>query len=166
MRSNMTNTSLSQAHNPMQTHAAHIAGGRSLSARIATRTGPTLRIGLRLWGFVDTQVGSWLGDLPDQDGRLSWEAARHHDGAGVALIIHLVKSSSAVLSSFCWNCAGASHAMRQSQGKCPVQIALFAGDASRLPAGRTGLWAFAGNCSTRAALCELTRTVVVPHLLR
>lgn len=128
--------------------------------------GAPLRIGLRLWGFEDRQVESWFDDLRDLDGRLRWELVRQRDGAGADLVIHLVKSSSALLSSFCWNCAGADHTMRQSQGKSPVHIAIFAGDANRLPAERAGLWVFAGNRSPKAALQELTQTVIIPRLLK
>lgn len=72
--------------------------------------GATLRIGLRLWGLED-RLESWFDDLPGHDGRSRWEIVHQREGDGADLVIHLVKLSSAVLSSFCWNRAGAAHTM-------------------------------------------------------
>jgi hypothetical protein len=128
--------------------------------------GAALRIGLRLWGFAESEVDAWRRGLPILDGLLSWEIAHQRDGDGAGMIIHLVKSSSRALGSFCWNCVGANEAIRASKESPHVEMALFSGDETRLPRVRSGLWAMAGTRSTESALHSLAHVVIVPRLLR
>jgi len=129
--------------------------------------GAALRIGLRLWGFAESRVDTWIQGLPVlDDGSLSWEIAHQRDGDGADMIIHLVKSSPRALGSFCWNCVGANDAMRASEGSSRVEIALFSGDETRLPLVRSGLWAMAGTRATESALHTLAHAVIVPRFQR
>lgn len=128
--------------------------------------GAELRVGLRLWGVVESDVDAWIPGLPVLDGLLSWEIARHRDGEGADMIIHLVQSSSRALGSFCWNCVGANEAIRASASTSRIEAALFSGDESRLPAVRSGLWAMAGTRPAEAALHTLGHAVIIPRLLR
>lgn len=127
--------------------------------------GAALRIGLRLWGFVESEVNTWIPNLPTLDGLLSWEIARQRDGDGAGMIIHLVKSSPNELGSFCWNCVGANEAIRASANAARVEAALFSGDERRLPAVRSGLWAMAGTRPVETALHTLAHAVIVPRLM-
>ena len=121
---------------------------------------PTLRIGLRLWGFDVPEVENWLRDLPSQNGRISWEIAHDKDNTGEGLIVHLVRSSPAWLSTFCWNCAGANRAIQRSARTPTVHVALFSGDPARLPAQRTKSWVVVEAGSEREALRSLARSYV------
>jgi len=131
----------------------------------ARADGTALRIGLRLWGFVESEVNTWIPGLPTLGGLLAWDIARQRDGEGVGMIIHLVKSSSNALGSFCWNCVGANAAIRASANTARVEAALLSGDVRRLPAVRSGFWAMAGVLSPEAALNTLAHTVIVPRLM-
>ncbi|ANB75669.1 hypothetical protein AYM40_25360 [Paraburkholderia phytofirmans OLGA172] len=131
-----------------------------------TRTdSATLRIGLRLWGFVESEVSMWIPGLPTLGGLLAWEIAQQRDGEGAGMIIHLVKSSSNALGSFCWNCLGANEAIRASANAARVEVALFSGDVRRLPAVRSGLWAMAGTRPVETALHTLAHAVTIPQLM-
>ncbi|MFM0362160.1 hypothetical protein [Paraburkholderia sediminicola] len=127
--------------------------------------GAALRIGLRLWGFVESEVNTWITCLPTHGGLLAWEIARQRDGEGAGMIIHLVKSSSNALGSFCWNCLGANDAIRASANAARVEAALFSGDVRRLPVVRSGLWAMAGTRPVEAALHTLAHAVIIPRLM-
>lgn len=133
--------------------------GRRPGNRPVRFDGAALRVGLRLWGFVESEVDTWIPGLPVLDGLLSWEIARHRDGEGAAMIIHLVKSSSRALGSFCWNCVGANEAIRASASTSRMEVVLFSGDERRLPAVRSGLWMMAGTRPTEAALHTLAHSV-------
>lgn len=128
--------------------------------------GAGFRIGLRLWGFVESEIGTWIPGLPTLDGSLCWEIARQRDGDGADMIIHLVKSSSNALGSFCWNCVGANEAIRAAASTSRIEAALFSGDERRVPAARSGLWTMAGARPAHAALHTLAHAVIVPQLMR
>lgn len=123
-----------------------------------------LRVGLRLWGFAEHEVERWIGNLPTLGARLSWQIVHDRDGEGADMMIHLVRSSTDALSPFCWNCVGANRAIRRAQGGPALHVALFSGDARRLPTPRHGLWAMAGPLSEEDTLHEIIRTLVFPRM--
>ncbi|RDK00788.1 hypothetical protein DLM46_20780 [Paraburkholderia lacunae] len=125
----------------------------------------TFRVGLRLWGFDEHEVSGWITGLPTLGGRLSWEITHDRDGDGAGLVIHLVRSSD-VLAPFCWNCVGANRTIRRAQGGVAQHVALFSGDARRLPTPRYGLWAIARTRSEIDTLHEIARTLVFPRVMR
>lgn len=124
------------------------------------------RIGLRLWGFDEWEVRDWGENLPMLGGRLSREITDDRDGDGLSMVVHLVRSSTQALGPFCWNCVGANQAIRRAQGGSVLHVALFSGDARRLPTLRYGLWAMAGGRSEEETLHEIVRTLVSPRVMR
>ncbi|CAB3696244.1 hypothetical protein LMG27174_03436 [Paraburkholderia rhynchosiae] len=124
-----------------------------------------LRIGLRLWGFDEYEVRGWGENLPTLGGRISWEIMHDCDADGVGAVIHLVRSSAQTLASFCWNCVGANRAIRLAQGAAVLHVAVFSGDARRLPTPRYGLWAIAGRRSEEQTVHEIARTLVFPRVI-
>ncbi|WNC91623.1 hypothetical protein RI103_09850 [Paraburkholderia sp. FT54] len=161
---NLLNSKEYDSMRNLNSNALEISGRRD--NRPLPAEGAALRVGLRLWGFAESEVDAWTPGLPVFDGLLSWEIARHRDGDGAGMIIHLVKSSSRALGSFCWNCVGANEAIRASANTSRVEAALFCGDESRLPAVRSGFWAMAGTRPAEAALHTLAHAVIVPRLMR
>jgi hypothetical protein len=160
---NLLNSEEYDSMRNLGSNALEISGRRG--NRPLPSDGAALRVGLRLWGFAEAEVEAWLAGLPVLDGLLSWEIARHRDGDGAGMIIHLVKSSSRALGSFCWNSVGANEAIRASANMSRIEAALFTGDESRLPAVRSGLWAMAGTRPVEAALHTLAHAVIIPRLM-
>jgi len=144
----------------------HTINGLHRSQRDVKCANPmSFRIGLRLWGFDETQVRSWSARLPTLGGRLSWEIAHDSGGDGASMLIHLVKSSSETFGPFCWNCVGANRAILRAQGQSAMHVAVFSGDSRRLPALRHGLWAMAERGIEEETLHEIARTLVIPRVM-
>ncbi len=127
-----------------------------------TRT--PLRIALRLWGIDEAAAQFWLDDLPTLNGLVSWDIAFDRRAKGADVVVHLVKPTAN--SEFCWNCVGANAALKRPASAYGMELALFAGDASAMPAERAGHWVAAGTFSPFAALFRLTHllaAVAVPQ---
>jgi hypothetical protein len=107
---------------------------------------------LRLWGFDESEVRSWLSELPLLDGMLTWTIARDSIAEGAAIVVHLVKPSPRTEDAFCWNCVGANYAMTHALDGSRAEVVLFAGDATDLPRRRAGFWAVAGTLPALTAL--------------
>ncbi|ABE33194.1 hypothetical protein [Paraburkholderia xenovorans] len=167
MRSHTINLLDNKEHDSMRNLHPH---AMDLNGYPGNRTRPmrhaAWRIGLRVWGFAESEVNAWIRDLPVLDGSLCWEIAHQRDGSGADMIIHLVRSSSPALGSFCWNSVGANDAIRASRWSSRVEMALFSGDVTRLPQVRYGLWAMAGTRPAESALHTLAQAVIVPQFLR
>lgn len=148
----------------LRSHSIDLNGNSGNRAMLSERT--MMRIGLRVWGFAESEVNAWIRELPVLDGSLCWEFSHQRDGGGADVIIHMVKSSSPALGSFCWNCVGANDAIRTSRWSSRVEMVLFYGDATRLPQVRYGLWAMAGARLAESALHMLAHAVIVPQFLR
>lgn len=114
-----------------------------------------LRVALRLWGFDEREVHSWLDDLPTLDGMLNWTIARERAAEWAALVVHVVKPSPRAQDAFCWNCVGANRAMVCALEGTRPEIVLFAGDATQLPRRRAGVWSVAGDMPAYAGLHAL-----------
>ncbi|WP_025597694.1 hypothetical protein [Burkholderia sp. WSM2230] len=144
----------------------HATGAEALyRSKPAFTNALPLRIGLRLWGFDKPEVLRWGENLPTLGGRLAWEIMHDPDSDGVDVVIHLVRSSASALGSFCWNCVGANRAMHGAQHGSALNVAVFSGDARRLPAQLNGLWVIAGKRSEEDAVHEVARTLVVPRAM-
>ncbi len=131
--------------------------------RMYTNASPLL-VGLRLWGFDRPKVRRWGENLPTLGGRLAWEIMHDPDDDAVDVVIHLVRSSATALGSFCWNCVGANRAMHDARHGRVLNVAIFSGDARRLPAQLNGLWVMAGQRPQEDIVHEVVRTLVVPRL--
>ncbi|MFC4702180.1 hypothetical protein [Paraburkholderia caffeinitolerans] len=114
-----------------------------------------LQVALRLWGFDEREVRSWIDDLPSLDGTLNWSIARERAADGAAVVVHVVKPSPRAQDAFCWNCVGANRAMVCALEGTRPEIVLFAGDAAQLPRRRAGVWSVAGDMPAYAALQAL-----------
>lgn len=136
---------------------------RNRRNRIYTNASPLL-IGLRLWGFERLEVRHWGENLPTLGGRLAWEIMRDPDNDAVDVVIHLVRSSATALGSFCWNCVGANRAMHGARHGAVLNVAIFSGDARRLPAQLNGLWVMAGKRPAEDIVHEVVRTLVFPRV--
>lgn len=119
---------------------------------------PHVRAGLRLWGYDPSVVATWISGLPDAGGKLSWEVTHDRDANGADLILHLV-SPSRTSAPFCWNCAGANHAMRNSNGVGRIEIALLAGHFHQLEFPRIGHWVASEGLPIRVALHKLAKSI-------
>jgi hypothetical protein len=112
----------------------------------------TLPLALRLWGFDECEVQSWLSELPSVDGLLTWTIAHDSVAEGAAIVVHVVKPSPRADDAFCWNCVGANYAMTRALDEARAEVVLFAGDANQLPRRRAGFWAVAGKLPAHTAL--------------
>ncbi|MFL9993390.1 hypothetical protein PQR34_21765 [Paraburkholderia sediminicola] len=121
-------------------------------------TGPTLCLALRLWGYEESEVQSWIEELHALHGAATWRISRERTAHGADLIVHLVKPSRTRDAAFCWNCAGANYALAQSPVGA-IEMVLFEGLADQLPSMRAGHWAAAGSLSPQAALGRLGHLV-------
>lgn len=148
-------------HNDTPQSLTHPFANQTFSGTVL----PPSRVALRLWGYSEPEVAAWLEDLPSSAGCVSWEIARQIDNNRLSALIHLVRASSAASGPFCWNCVGANRTMQRGEGRSPVQIALFSGDAERLPKLQFGVWALVGTRSEKDALQGLARNVVNPLVL-
>ncbi|MFL9911376.1 hypothetical protein [Paraburkholderia sp. RL17-337-BIB-A] len=138
----------------MQIHA------RSADSVTPTPT-PPVRVALRLWGYEPAVVERWTKALPDAGGRLSWEVAVDRDANGADVVIHLVNPSRGV-APFCWNCAGANHAMRLSSGAGRTEIALLAGHFHQVDMPRAGHWVASKGLPMKTALYKLAESMANP----
>jgi hypothetical protein len=121
-----------------------------------TRAHPRpLCVALRLWGFEESEVLSWIREWPDLGGAITWTIARDRVAHGAGVVVHLVKSSRRAAADFCWNCAGANYALAKSRAECGVEMVLFSGAVDQLPLSRSGHWATAGTLSPQIALHRL-----------
>lgn len=127
-------------------------------------TPTTMRVGLRLWGLVESDVTAWLPVLPMLEGLVSWKIICDSDTNDFDMVIHLVHPSKFAEGSFCWNCLGANEAIRHSKASRQIEMALFAGDATCLPAFRTGCWTLAGARPMLDALIIFAHAVVIPQV--
>jgi hypothetical protein len=119
--------------------------------------------GLRLWGYDPSAVGAWIKRLPDAGGQISWEIAHDRDANGAELVVHLVNPSQ-TSAPFCWNCAGANHAMRLSTSTGRMEIVLFAGHFHQLEFPRTGRWVASEGLPIRMALHKLAESIIRPFV--
>jgi hypothetical protein len=127
--------------------------------------GPTLRLALRLWGYEESEVQSWIDELHALHSAATWRISRERTAHGADLVVHLVKPSRTRGAAFCWNCAGANYALAQSPA-CAIEMVLFEGLADQLPSVRAGHWAAAGALLPQAALGRLSHLVVAASTLR
>jgi hypothetical protein len=133
--------------------------------------GQTLCISLRLWGHEESEVESWMRELPRLNGAITWKISHDRLARGADVVVHLVNPSSRASAAFCWNCAGANYAVSQSLAECGIEMVLFEGSADQLPRKRAGHWAVAGALSPRAALGRLGSLIAAsstrqPHMPR
>lgn len=118
-----------------------------------------IRASLRLWGYDPLVVEAWIKRLPDARGRVSWEIAHDREANGADVVVHLLNPSR-TSAPFCWNCAGASRAMRLSIGTGRTEIALFAGRFQQLEFPRVGPWFASEGLPIRMALHKLAQSLV------
>jgi hypothetical protein len=121
----------------------------------------TLCVALRLWGFEEPEVQSWMRELPELNGALSWRISRVRHASGADVVVHLVKPARRAKDAFCWNCTNANFALSQSLAAGGTEMILFAGNAAQLPPERAGHWAAAGKLPPQAALVRLGWLIAV-----
>ncbi|MBR8086045.1 hypothetical protein KDX23_25255 [Burkholderia vietnamiensis] len=118
-----------------------------------------LRIALRLWGYDASQAQTWIESLPTLDGSIAWALAVAPDNHDADVVVHMVKPSRPVGSTFCWNCIGANRAIARRPSASGTALVLFAGHASQMPSARTGQWIVADGLSPCAALSQLSHLI-------
>lgn len=118
-----------------------------------------LRIALRLWGYDASQAQTWIESLPTLDGSLAWALAVASDNRDADVVVHMVKPSCLVGSTFCWNCIGANRAIQRRLSVSGTALVLFAGHACQMPSARTGQWVVAGGLPPCAALSQLSHLI-------
>lgn len=118
-----------------------------------------LRIALRLWGYDASQAQTWIELLPTLDGSIAWALAVAPDNHDADVVVHMVKPSRPVGSTFCWNCIGANRAIARWPSASGTALVLFAGHAYQMPSARTGQWIVAGGLSPCAALSQLSHLI-------
>jgi len=127
--------------------------------------GPTLCLALRLWGYEESGVQSWIDELHALHSAARWWISRERTAHGADLVVHLVKPSRVRGGAFCWNCAGANYALAQSPARA-IEMVLFEGPADQLPSVRAGHWAAAGALSPQTALARLGHLVAAASTFR
>jgi hypothetical protein len=142
-----------------------IRTGASQTDRDANGNGSMLCIALRLWGYEESALQSWIGELPALNSAITWRISRERTAHGADVVVHLVKPSRAGGAAFCWNCAGANYALAQSPASA-IEMVLFEGLADQLPSVRAGHWAAAGALSPQAALGRLGCLIAAASTLR
>lgn len=118
-----------------------------------------LRIALRLWGYDASQAQTWIESLPTLDGSIAWALAVAPDNHDADVVVHMVKPSRPVGSTFCWNCIGANRAIARRPSASGTALVLFAGHAYQMPSARTGQWIVAGGLSPCEALSQLSHLI-------
>ncbi|SEJ91437.1 hypothetical protein [Paraburkholderia diazotrophica] len=126
----------------------------------------TLCIAMRLWGFDESEVQSWMSELPDLQGALSWKISRVRRETDADIVVHLVKPARRTNDEFCWHSIQANRAVLASFPANRTEMVLFTGNANELPSRRSGHWALTGTLSPHTALARLGRLVAAsstPH---
>lgn len=121
--------------------------------------GQTLRVALRLWGFDELEVQSWMGELPDLNGTIAWKISRVRRETDADIVVHLVKPARRANDAFCWHSIQANRAVLASYAAGRNEMVLFTGSADELPKRRSGHWALSGTLSPQAALARLGRLI-------
>ncbi|MBN3757444.1 hypothetical protein G3N95_31240 [Paraburkholderia sp. Tr-20389] len=119
----------------------------------------TLRIALRLWGFDETEVRSWIGELPDLDGSIAWKISRLRRETDADIVVHLVQPTRRANDAFCWHSIQANQAVLASYAAGRNEMVLFTGSPDELLKRRSGHWALSGTLSPQAALARLGRLI-------
>ena len=114
-----------------------------------------LCIALRLWGYEESEVQSWMSELPGLNGAITWTISRDRLARGADVVVHMVRPSRLAGNAFCWNSVGANRAVDRSVAECGTEMILFEGKAEHLPRHRAGHWAAAGALPPHAALARL-----------
>ncbi|SOE64571.1 hypothetical protein SAMN05446935_2490 [Burkholderia sp. YR290] len=127
--------------------------------RAATENGQTVRVGLRLWGFDESEVQSWASELPDMDGAIAWKISRVRRETDADIVVHLVKPARRANDAFCWHSIQANRAVLASFAAGRTEMVLFTGREEELPKRRSGHWALAGALSPQVALARLGRLI-------
>ncbi|HWT36089.1 MAG TPA: hypothetical protein VN289_07385 [Paraburkholderia sp.] len=118
-----------------------------------------LRIALRLWGFDESEVQSWMSGLPDVDGTIAWKISRVRRETDADIVVHLVKPARGADDAFCWHSIQANRAVLASYAAGRTEMILFAGSAEELLKRRSGHWALMGSLPPQAALAKLGRLI-------
>lgn len=138
--------------NPIHTNITH-------TPRDTRDNGQTLNIALRLWGFDETEVRAWIGELPDLEGSIAWKISRQRRETDADIVVHLVKPVRRTNDAFCWHSIQANRAVLASYAAGRNEMVLFTGSADELLKRRSGHWALSGKLSPQAALARLGRLI-------
>jgi hypothetical protein len=125
--------------------------------RHARDNAQTLRVALRLWGFDESEVQSWISEPPDMNGSLAWKISWVRRETDADIVVHLVKPARRASDAFCWHSIQANRAVLASFAAGRTEMVLFTGSAEELPKRRSGHWALAGTLSPQDALARLGR---------
>ena len=132
-----------------------IHAGTSPIDRDARNGRRPLCIALRLWGYEESEVQSWMSELPGLNGAITWRISRDRLARGADIVVHMVRPTRLTGDGFCWNSVGANRAVYRSEAECGTEMILFEGKAEHLPRHRAGHWAAAGTLQPHAALGRL-----------
>ncbi|EIM99269.1 hypothetical protein WQE_19974 [Paraburkholderia hospita] len=135
--------------NPIRTNISHTP----------RNNGRTLSIALRLWGFDELEVQSWMGELPDLNGTIAWKISRVRRETDADIVVHLVKPARRADDVFCWHSIQANRAVLASYAAGRYEMVLFTGSTDELLKRRSGHWAISGRLSPQAALARLGRLI-------
>ncbi|GJH02743.1 hypothetical protein [Paraburkholderia terrae] len=127
--------------------------------RDAPNSKPTLCVALRLWGFDESEVQSWMNVMPDLDGSIAWKISRVRLETDADVVVHMVKPARRAKDLDCWHCIQVNRVVSHTLATGGTAITLFMGNADELPRRRAGRWSVAGTLSAQAALGLLGRLI-------
>jgi hypothetical protein len=139
--------------NPIRTNATH-------TQRDIRDNRQKLSVALRLWGFDEREVQSWMVELPDLNGTITWKISRVRRETDADIVVHLVKPARRTDDALCWHSIQANRAVLASYAAGRNEMVLFTGSADELPKRRSGHWALSGTLSPQAALARLGKLIV------